>query len=75
MKANVKFMIGRDAWICNVFHYFVDPIFSIELQDLLVKHGNLNFAKAKVKDAAGNPTGTFSASAANATEPQVELCT
>jgi len=38
-----------------------------EIKDLLVKHGALNFEKAKVKDAAGNPTGTFSASAANAT--------
>jgi len=49
----------------------VEPTLTLEelknVKDLLVKKQVLNFAKAKVKDAAGNPTGTFSASAANAT--------
>lgn len=38
-----------------------------ELQELLVSKGTIDIAKAKVKDSSGNPTGTFSASAANAT--------
>lgn len=37
-----------------------------EVKALLVKHDSLNIAKAKVRDASGNATGTFSASAANA---------
>jgi phosphorylase kinase alpha/beta subunit len=38
-----------------------------EVKDLLTKNGTLDFQKAKVKDASGKTTGTFSASAANAT--------
>lgn len=37
-----------------------------EVRTLLEQKGTLDFAKAKVKDAQGRPTGTFSASAANA---------
>lgn len=37
-----------------------------EVKDLLAKHDTLNIAKSKVKDSSGVPTGTFSASAANA---------
>eukprot|EP00930_Biecheleria_cincta_P022138 TRINITY_DN1620_c0_g1_i4.p1 TRINITY_DN1620_c0_g1~~TRINITY_DN1620_c0_g1_i4.p1 ORF type:complete len:464 (+),score=84.88 TRINITY_DN1620_c0_g1_i4:63-1454(+) len=37
-----------------------------ELKSLLISKDALNIAKAKVKDASGKPTGTFSASAANA---------
>jgi phosphorylase kinase alpha/beta subunit len=54
----------------------VEPALTVaeldDLKALLKTKGTIDIAKGKVKDASGKPTGTFSASAANATGDHTE---